>query len=781
MKLLIVESPNKAKHIAHFIGSDWKVMASFGHIRDLPKKELGVDLETLRPRYEIIDRSRDAVQKLKSAAAAATEIYLATDPDREGEAIAWHLASALRVQKPKRVTYNEVTEKAVKAALASPREIDMDLVRAQESRRILDRLVGYLVSPVMSQVTGAFGLSAGRVQSVAVRLVAQRERDINNFVSEPYYLVRATFITPHQGRDYTWHADWDPSGLMKPGEKHWTNRAVAEQVATCRKFQVRSVEKGEALRHPPKPFTTSTLQQAASASLQLSPKDTMQVAQSLFEQGLITYHRTDSPALSDEAMAAARDWLQANGMDQYVPPKPVVYKAKGNAQEAHEAIRPADIGKRSAGTGDQRANAVYQMIWERTVASQMLPARYDTMKIGLVANQTLRGAPIPFVAKGRTMTFPGWTALTAQDAAEDAADEKDEEQDQLLPPLADRSVHQSAATQVVDKKTKPPSRYTEASLIKELERHGIGRPATYAAIMENIKGRNYISVKKRKVHCEPLGMAIVDLLAGTFRFMEVPFTAQMEERLDAIAQGKDTYQATVGALLQGLNQEIETLRAKKVNARDFGVVETKECCPKCQSKIVRRQSRKTKRYFWACTSEKCNTIYSDEDGAPLLAQYKQPPQKCLSCGKGVLNLFPGRAGGPRAWICSEKLTCGAKFDDAGGKPNPDSLKKTLTTEHECPGCKKGKLVQRDGANGKFFSCNAYPKCKTSLNELDGQPDFAAWAKEQQMPACPKCKKGKMRERKSAKGVFYGCSNYPKCKNAVNDLKELVMQEVIRDG
>ncbi|MCC1496832.1 type I DNA topoisomerase [Alcanivorax sp. 1008] len=780
MKLLIVESPNKAKHIAHFIGPDWKVMASFGHIRDLPRKELGVDLGNLRPRYEIIDRARDAVRKLQAAAKGASEVYLATDPDREGEAIAWHLASALKIQRPRRVTYNEVTEKAVKAALADPREIDMDMVRAQETRRILDRLVGYLVSPVMSQVTGAFGLSAGRVQSVAVRLVAQRERDINSFVSEAYYIVRATFVTSVQGKDYTWHADWDPSSLLQPGTKHWTDRAVAAQVATCRKFQIRGIDKGESLRHPPKPFTTSTLQQAASASLQLSPKDTMQLAQNLFERGLITYHRTDSPTLSDEAMEGARAWLRGNGMEMYLPAKPVLYKAKGNAQEAHEAIRPADISRREAGTGDARADALYEMIWSRTVASQMLPARFDTVKVNMVANQTMRGAPIPFVAKGRTMTFPGWTALTADDAA-DAAEDKEEEKDQLIPPLEDRSIHQSAATQVIDKKTKPPSRYTEASLIKELERHGIGRPATYAAIMENIKGRNYISVKKRKVHCEPLGSAIVDLLAGTFRFMEVPFTAQMEERLDAIAGGKDTYQATVGSLLQGLNLEIEALRAKRVNARDFGVVETKESCPKCQSKIVRRQSKKNKRYFWSCMNEKCNTIYADEDGSPLLAQYSQPPQKCPSCQKGTLNLYPGRNGGPRAWICSEKLTCGAKFDDAGGKPNEKSEKKTIITEHQCPSCKKGMLVQRSGANGKFFSCNGYPKCKTTMNELDGQPDLAAWAREQQLPACPKCKKGKMRERKGVKGTFYGCSNYPKCKHTVEDLKELVMQDVIRDA
>lgn len=780
MKLLIVESPNKAKHIAHFIGAGWKVMASFGHIRDLPRKELGVDLETLRPRYEVIDRSKDAVQKLKAAAQQASAIYLATDPDREGEAIAWHLASTLKVKSPLRVTYNEVTEKAVMAALAAPREIDMDLVRAQETRRILDRLVGYLVSPVMGQVTGAFGLSAGRVQSVAVRLVAQRERDIAGFVSEAYYIVRATFVTPHQGRDYTWHADWDCSALLQPGEKHWTNRTMAEQVASCRKFQVRGVERGESLRHPPKPFTTSTLQQAASASLQLSPKDTMQLAQTLFERGLITYHRTDSPALSEEAMTAARAWLQGNGMEKYLPAKPVLYKAKGNAQEAHEAIRPADISKRSASTGDERADALYRMIWDRTVASQMLPARYDTVKVNLVANQTMKGAPIPFIAKGRTMTFQGWTALTAEDAAE-AAEEKEEEQDQLLPPLEDRSIHQSAATQVLDKKTKPPSRYTEASLIKELERHGIGRPATYAAIMENIKGRNYISVKKRKVHCEPLGMSIVDLLTGTFRFMEIPFTAQMEERLDAIAQGKDTYQATVGSLLQGLNQELEALRGKKVRPRDFGVVETNECCPKCKSKIVRRQSQKTKQHFWSCMNAQCNTLYADEQGAPLLAQYSMPPQKCPECSKGVLNLYPGRNGGPRAWICSEKLTCGAKFDDVGGKPDPKSAKKTITTEHQCPACKKGMLVIRNGTNGKFYSCNAFPKCKTSINEVDGKPDLAAWTKEQQLPACPKCKKGKMKERKGAKGTFYGCSNYPKCKHTVEDLKELVMQEVMRDG
>ncbi|WP_395675536.1 type I DNA topoisomerase [Inquilinus sp.] len=553
MRLVIVESPGKVGKIRDYLGAGHDVVASVGHVRDLPAKgDIGVEPPAFRPQYVETERGAEVVARLRKAAARADEVFLATDPDREGEAIAWHLKEALSLKQPKRVTFSEITPAAVREAMANPRLIDVRLVAAQEARRVLDRLVGWMVSPELARQGGS-GLSAGRVQSPAVRLVVERERAIDAFKAIGHFGVELTFA----GDAGPWTAAWQFRPLLKAGQEYWLDRSFAERVSRLRGFTVEAFSEKDETRAPPAPFTTSTLQQVASTQLKLRPKATMEAAQRLYEQGSISYHRTDNPNLSDEAVVAI--WRQARADGYEVPSQPRRWKAKDGAQEAHEAIRPAHFKDLEAGeTEDERR--LYRLVWERAMASQLADARYNVRRATLLAAEPLDQTAIRFEATGRTRTFLGWMQLAeAEDGTADAeADSEDGGVAENPVPLLEAGQILSAERgRLLEKKTKPPSRFTEATLVKALEAEGVGRPSTYASIMETIVRREYVEVDRKRLLRPTLkGATVVDALCGRFKFIDLDFTRSMEDELDGIAEGRSAYQPVIARLHQQLVDEI---------------------------------------------------------------------------------------------------------------------------------------------------------------------------------------------------------------------------------
>ena len=662
MNLFIVESPGKVKKIQSFLGPAYKVMASVGHVRDLPAHKFGVEPPEFVPRYEPTERGKEVLAKLKAAAKEAEEVYLATDPDREGEAIAWHIEDAMKLKGAKRVTYGEITESAVKAALAKTRSIDKNLVAAQEGRRVLDRLVGYLVSPKLSQQSGQ-KLSAGRVQSPAVRLVVERERAIRNFKVTVHYGVDLSFEAMQHITD-GWKASWLPKqGWLADGEEYLLDKVIAEKIAAIKKVTVKDFSESESKSAPPAPFITSTLQQAASAALKYSPKQTMELAQKLYESGHITYMRTDSPNLSAEAIAEIRSW--AGRHDLPLPAKTRTWKNKEGAQEAHEAIRPTHFKVEEAGDDDKQ-KALYKLIRLRAIACQLEDAIFAVRVLTLAGEAD--GKKALFEAKGRTLTTPGWKALVAKDQTSEDEDEADAQ----VPKLEAGHKLSVQNGQVVIKKTKPPARFTEASLIRELENRGIGRPSTYAAILENITGREYLKLEKRFLVPTSTGEKVVDELIGRFRFVDYSFTREMEEGLDLIADGKGQYLPLVSDAYNRITGEIGAY-----------VAVTSPKCPACGKPLIHRKREAKK-------DEKAYNF----------------------------------------WGCSGHPDCPASFTDAGGVPGDrtDTKPKTAASGFLCPKCGKN-LIRRTGTSkaGKaydFFACSGYPACKESFNpQKDGRPEF----------------------------------------------------------
>ena len=708
MKLVIVESPNKCKKIQGYLGQGWVVKASLGHVRDLPEKDLGVDLETFRPTYVPTAKGRKILASLRTSIKSADQVYLATDPDREGEAIAWHLADALGLRSPHRVTFNEITRQAVQAAVQRPGRIDLARVAAQECRRVLDRLVGYRVSPALSNVHGSW-LTAGRVQSVAVRLVAERELAIRNFKPESYVEVFLDFETD----DIAWQAQWMPGDLLGEDRKHWTDKAFAQRVAALRDVNVAGVTRQKKSRRPPPPFITSSLQQAASITLKISPKRCMQVAQSLFEEGLITYHRTDNPNLSDEGIDEVIAWLKAN--DHEVATRPNRWKAKAGAQEGHEAIRPTDVGKLPdvlANLLDKDQLAVYRLIWLRTVASQMPDAKFDHTTISLTSRERLDGRAMRFIARGKVLISEGWMALTRKDVTED----EDGEESQVLPVLAEDSLLCAKDGRVVDKQTKPPARYTEASLIRRLENEGIGRPSTYAAILTNIIQRGYIALEKRKLKAMDLGIAIYQALTTRFRFMELDYTRDVEAQLDRIATGEATYGTVIGRVYAQLSSELEAFNSQPP---DLG--QEHHACPECGKPL-----RLIKGRFWGCSGyPDCRYTASDRDGRPgePKARAEADTRYPCDCGNGFMQQRQGRAG--VFWGCSAYPQCKQTLPDDQGKPGNVSRSGTadnkgagskLVAGSPCPTCGSNTLVSRTMGKGsnegrRFLGCTGFPDCR----------------------------------------------------------------------
>ena len=723
MKLFIVESPGKVQKIQGFLGSSFNVTASVGHVRDLPENEMGVSPPDFAPHYVPTKRGAQVLKNLAEMAARAEEVYLATDPDREGEAIAWHLEQALRLKSPKRVTYTEITESAVKAALGNARTIDRRLVAAQESRRVLDRLVGYMVSPVLSRQNGQ-ALSAGRVQSPAVRLVVDRERAIRDFKVTAHFGVDLVFGAMEHVSE-GWKATWLPKegGWLEEDQEYVLDKTLAEQVAGIDAVTVQSGQESESKAAPPAPFTTSTLQQAASAALKINPAQCMALAQKLYEGGHITYMRTDSPNLSEEAIAAIRSWAAQH--DLPTPPKARVWKSKAGAQEAHEAVRPTHFEVEEAGDNEDE-QALYRLIRLRAIASQLEDAVFAVRALRLEGE--VNGKTAVFEAKGRTLVTPGWKALVAKDQT----DEGEEEADNQIPLLDAGVTVKPQEGKVLNKKTKPPARFTEAALVRELEKRGIGRPSTYAAILQNITATHkyLVANEKRFLVPTPEGEKVVDALEG-FSFLDYEFTSTLENMLDGIAEGREKYKPVVASYYTQLQREA-----------DAYVEETSPKCPVCGKPLFHRFRKDTKEQrgydFWGCSGyEKdgggCPARFANDNGSPGERLDTKPKAAlsehlCAACGKPLIHRQGERNG--RAfdfWGCSGYPDCKATFANDGGKPGErQDNKPKEVSGHKCPKCKKD-LVRRKGVSAKtgkpydFFSCLG---CKeTYTPKDDGTPDF----------------------------------------------------------
>lgn len=586
-KLLILESPGKVKKVQEILGSGWKVAASVGHVRDLPVKKMGVAAPDFKPQYVPTDRGKEVLARLAGMVKNADAVYLATDPDREGEAIAWHLQDALKLKDAKRVTYAEITEKAIKAALDAPRSINMALVAAQGGRRVLDRFCGYMVSRPLSNAAGE-KLSAGRVQSPAVRLVVEREREIKDFRSTTHYGVELTFESVDNITD-GWKAAWQVKPWLAEGQEYLLDKTLAEKVSSVRSLDVIDCQESESRAAPPAPFTTSSLQQAASNALKFTPKRTMELAQKLYEGGHITYMRTDSPNLSQDAVEAFRAYCENQGWP--LAEKPRAWKSKEGAQEAHEAIRPTHAEVEEAGeTADEKA--LYRLIRLRSLASQLEDAVYAVRTLQLGAE--LDGQQAVFEAKGRTLLSSGWKILVKADQAEDTEDAP-QEPENPVPAMKPGTKATALSGALLTKKTKPAPRFTEASLVRELEKRGIGRPSTYAAIIDTIASRGYVKTEKRFLVPTPLGEKVVDALSGNFSFVEYEFTRTMEQSLDDIAEGKADYRSVIAAA----HARLETELAAFAKA-------TGKACPKCGKPMVHRFKKPGKDGkggydFWGCS------------------------------------------------------------------------------------------------------------------------------------------------------------------------------------
>ena len=683
-KLLIVESPTKVKSIQKYLGKDYKVMASMGHVRDLPKSKLGVDIDgSFKPQYINMPDKKDLIKSLKEAASQSEEVYLATDPDREGEAISWHLAEilALNTNDKNRVTFNEITKSGVNAGIKEPRKLDLNLVDAQQARRILDRIVGYKLSPFLWKKVKS-GLSAGRVQTVALRLIVEREREIEKFQQEEYWSIDAKLA---QGRkSFLAKLYGDINGkkidiITNGGEAESIVNSLNDAVYT-----VSEIKKGKRNRQPAPPFITSTLQQEASRKLGFTGQRTMRIAQQLYEgvdiqgigvTGLITYMRTDSLRISEEARAAVNNYIVNKYGEKYLPSTARYFKTKSGSQDAHEAIRPTDVfltPERVASALTTEQYKLYKLIWERFVASLMAVCVQDTVNVNITAGDYM------FKASGFSVRFDGFTVLY-----EEGKDEA-EEKEIALPEMNVGDVLKLRELTPNQHFTQPPARYTEPTLIKALDDNGIGRPSTYAPIISNILNRDYIEREKKSLIPTKLGMVVVDLLTEYFnRIVDVKFTAGLEEKLDKISVGSLSWVDTISdfyASFDNLYKKAENeLDGKRVKVP---VVETDIICEKCGSKMIVKSSRFGK--FLACPNypECKNTKPVPED------EVKQP---CPKCGAKLIKRiskkgkkFYGCSNYPECDFASPGIPTGDKCSECGGYIITGLRGRKYCINAECP-------------------------------------------------------------------------------------------------
>ena len=646
MKLIIVESPTKARTISQFLGSDFKVESSYGHVRDLPEKKLGIDLEKdFEPQYTILPKAKKRVAELKSEAKKSEKVILATDEDREGEAISWHLIQALglddgKISKTERIVFHEITKTAIENALKNPRNIDENLVDAQQARRILDRLVGYKLSPFLWKKV-ARGLSAGRVQSVAVRLVAEREREIEKFKPEEFHTISAKFLK--DSREFL-------AQLIKIGEKKLDKFAVktaaeAEKIINDLKdsdWNVESIVKKEMRRQPLAPFTTSTLQQTAFAKFGFSAKQTMMLAQQLYETGLITYMRTDSVNLSRESIAAAREKIQKLFGNNYLEKSPRIYKTKSkSAQEAHEAIRSTSPDAEPESLRSKLAPQqfkLYDLIWRRFMATQMSNAIFEATSADIAAKSNYI-----FRATGNVLKFDGFLKVYPQKTSES-----------LLPPLEERENLALKELKSQQHFTEPPARYNEASLIKALEEHGIGRPSTYAPIMTTIQVRRYV-IKDEQKRLKPtdIGVLVNDILVEHFpKIVDLEFTARMEEDLDDIADGKKKWRPVIKEFWEPFKENLDK-KSEELNKKEITMEKTELKCPECGKDLIIRMGRYGK--FYACTG-----FPSCKYTATIEGKDNKEPQadlgSCHKCNTGKI-LRRRTKKGRTFWGCSNWPKC----------------------------------------------------------------------------------------------------------------------------
>ncbi len=676
MKLLIVESPSKAKTIGKYLGKDFLVKASVGHVRDLPKNnKKAVDIENdFKPHYEIVPGKEKIIEEIKSSAKKAKEVILATDPDREGESIAWHLVEAADLKGSSRITFHEITKEAILEAMEHPRKIDQNLRQAQEARRVLDRLFGYGLSGLIWKKV-RYGLSAGRVQSPALRIIMEREREIKAFIPRKYWVIDALVQTVKNER-FTVVAD------KEADSENEANEIIA--IAKKANWKVLSVEESEAKRSPRAPFITSTLQQASSSRLGFSPSRTMQIAQKLYEAGLITYMRTDSVTLSKSAVEQIVDVVKSKYGENYLEVRTFAGKVK-NAQEAHEAVRPTHFNDTNAGHSPEQKK-LYKLIWQRTVASQMKDA--NLLRTKITAKVESDKAVPTFSANGNRLLFPGWLSADPESRGEDVELPKTNVDEKL-------SLVEIKST---GKETEPPPRYTEAGLIKELEKRGIGRPSTYASIMRTIEERGYVTKEGRALKPTDTGEVVSGFLEENFNsYISDDFTAEMENELDEIAEGKRDYAKTLSTFYKPFMKEVKS-KEKTAKATNMGEADPKWHCPVCDGPMIIKLSRAGK--FMSCAKFPECTGARTIEGKELQGP-KETGEMCPDCKTGKLMEREGRFG--KFIACSNYPKCKFVKNDENAKQNSSGVK--------CPECKNGEILERRGRFGPFWSCSNYPKCK----------------------------------------------------------------------
>ena len=786
--MVIVESPAKAKTIEKYLGKGFDVRASVGHIMDLPKNDLGVELKnrTFEPELVVSPGKEKVVDQLKKAAAKADEIYLAPDPDREGEAIAYHLAlqlgtNAKERKKIRRVTFNEITKKAVNEAFKHARDIDQNLVDAQQTRRVLDRLVGYQISPLLWDKVRR-GLSAGRVQTVALRLIVEREREIRGFQPVEYWTLDA-LLHPEKQAEQKFKAKFigiegEPArvanGKDKDGKEQFIANAVPDKkamdavLAALEKatWSVTSVQAREQQRRPLAPFITSQLQRDAANKLGFNVRRTMGVAQRLYEgvdigaegtTGLITYMRTDSPRVAPEAIASARAWIGKELGTQYLPDSPNVYKGKKEAQDAHEAIRPADPTRTPESLArflsDEQLK-LYTLIWRRFVASQMVPAVYDVTTANIAAHSSKTNKKYDFRVSGSVMRFDGFLKL--YEVSEDAKD--DDESANRLPSLDGVKTLERDELLPEEHATQPPPRYNEASLVKELEERGIGRPSTYASIINTIQDREYVvkhGGSRGRFYPTEIGVVVCDLLVKNFPYIfDTAYTAKLETELDDIEEGTEKWTDLLSAFYDHFEGELKDAGKKMENIKRMEI-KTTEKCEVCGSPLILRWgkfgtfyacSAYNKKDPTSCTFTKENIASKPDLNTPEAQEAGDTEEYCENCGKVMVM---------RRGLFGPFMAC----PDYNADPPCKTFRKLSSKQQQkppeptgeaCPECGKP-LVLRQGAYGEFVSCSGYPKCKyVKQNLIEGMK-------------CPKCGEGNIAERRARRGnVFWGCTNYPKC-------------------
>ncbi len=742
-KLIIVESPAKSRTIEKYLKGEYHVEATMGHIVDLPKKEFGIDIENgFKPKYVVIDEKKKVVSNLKKKAKNYSEIYLAADPDREGEAICYHLKNLLNSKNKKiyRVLFNEITPTGITKALESPGDVDLNKFNAQQTRRIVDRIVGYRVSPLLWEKVKR-GLSAGRVQTVALRIICEREEQIRKFQKEEYWTITAEFVknnTPFNSRLIEIEGKKVRIGNKK-ADITIDNKQLAEQVKKELEegnFVVESIKRKQKRRNPLPPFITSKLQQEAARVLDFPVKKTMRIAQRLYEGidigdgpvGLITYMRTDSTRISKEAIESARSFISEKFGKDELPSKPNVFSTKNNAQDAHEAIRPTSVLRTPESVAKYLSKdelSLYTLIWKRFVASQMKPAIFEETEV------KIKNGKYTLEASGTILKKEGFLKVYNPGVGKD----------KLLPEIEEGEELNLNTIETKQNFTTPPPRFTEATLVKELESNGIGRPSTYATIISVIQNRAYVLMKEKKFYPTALGELVNKLLVSSFpKIFEINYTANLEKELDGIEEGKLNYLEVLKKFYTEFERFLKRAEEEMVNVKRAGVP-IGEKCEKCGAEMVKKVGKFG--VFIACSNypECKNTreVVESADGEDANGDKKH----CPKCG-AELVLKSGKYG--KFYTCSNYPECDYR-ESLNGNGNG-----AKTLDKECPKCGKP-LVERKGKYGKFIACSGYPECKYIEKEKPKEFDIV----------CPKCGIGKIVQRKTRRGkVFYGCSRYPDC-------------------